>query len=73
MPLLAGPLAGVALLLQGALSLHAANLVSSLVYAVAMPYAAIATTYLYFDLLVRERLEPLEGVRERARELPAEV
>lgn len=71
-PLLAGPLVGVALLLQGGLSLHAVNLVSSLVYAVAVPYAAIATTYLYFDLLVRERLEPIEA-GGRARELPAEI
>jgi hypothetical protein len=71
-PLLAGPLIGVAVLLQGALSLHAANVASSLVYAVAVPYAAIATTYLYFDLLVRERLEPVAGDGP-ARELPAEV
>jgi hypothetical protein len=71
-PLLAGPLVGFALLLQGALSLHAANLASSLVYAVAVPYAAIATTYLYFDLLVRERLEPV-AADEPTRELPAEV
>jgi hypothetical protein len=28
------------------------NLVSSLVYAIVLPFAAIATTYLYFDLRV---------------------
>jgi cation transporter-like permease len=72
-PLLAGPLVCVALLLQGALSLHAVNLVSSLVYAVAVPYAAIATTYLSFDLAVRERLEPRADAGAPAREPPAEI
>jgi len=32
------------------------NLVSALVYVVALPFAAITTTYLYFDLAVRHRL-----------------
>jgi hypothetical protein len=72
-PLLAGPFVGVALLLQGGLPLHAVNLAASLVYAVVVPYAAIATTYLYFDLRVRERLEPRPDARARVRELPAEL
>lgn len=28
------------------------NLISSVVYAIVLPYAAIATTYLYFDLRI---------------------
>jgi hypothetical protein len=47
------------------------NLVSSLVYVVAIPYVAITATYLYFDLLVSERREaerPAPGAV-----LPAEI
>jgi hypothetical protein len=33
------------------------NIVSGIVYVLTLPYAAIATTYLYYDLRVREQTE----------------
>jgi hypothetical protein len=70
-PLLAGPLAGMLLLLGSGAPFALVNLVSSAVYAVSIPFAAIATSYLYFDLAVRERLAP--AGRTRGEVLPAEV
>jgi hypothetical protein len=55
--LLLGPLAGTALLFATSASFDFINLVSSLVYAVVLPFVAIATTYLYFDLRVRRTAE----------------
>ena len=47
------------------------NLVSALVYVFTLPFVAVVTTYLYFDLVVRERLAP---EREPAAQvLPAEI
>ncbi len=69
--LLAGPLLGVALLLATDASFDVVNLVSSLVNVVVIPFVAIATTYLYHDLRVREEMEPEE--RRRTDVLPAEV
>ena len=43
------------------------NLVSGVVYILSIPYAAIATTYVYHDLRVRERVE------REALVLPAEA
>ena len=55
--LLLGPLVGVAFLLTTPLSLTGVNIVSGIVYVLTLPYAAIATTYLYYDLRVREQTE----------------
>jgi len=55
--LLIGPLIGVVLLLVTPLSLAAVNVVSGIVYVLTIPYAAIATTYVYYDLRVREQTE----------------
>ena len=55
--LLLGPLIGIVLLLATPISLAAVNLVSGVVYILTIPYAAIATTYVYYDLRVRERTE----------------
>ncbi|HEY7259654.1 MAG TPA: Vps62-related protein [Gaiellales bacterium] len=60
--LLIGPLVGVVLLLTTPLSLAAVNVVSGIVYVLTIPYASIATTYVYYDLRVREQAaahEPL--------------
>jgi Vacuolar protein sorting-associated protein 62 len=64
-----GPLLGALLLLLTPLPFVVVNLVSSIVYAVTLPVAAAATTYLYFDLRVRWRLEPRAA---KADVLPAE-
>ena len=55
--LLLGPIAGVALLLATPLSLAAVNIVSGVVYTFTIPVVAIATTYIYYDLRVREQVE----------------
>jgi hypothetical protein len=56
--ILLGPLVGVGLLLFTGAPFALVNVVSSLVYSIAIPFVAIATTYLFFDLRVRQRLEP---------------
>jgi hypothetical protein len=66
--LLIGPLCGTLLLFATNESFNFINLVSSVIDAVVVPYAAIATTYLYFDLRIAKRAEPVDaGV------LPAET
>jgi hypothetical protein len=57
-----GPLVGTLLLFATDASFDFVNLASDLVYVVALPFAAIATTYLYFDLAVSS-----SGEGERAR------
>ena len=52
--LLLGPLIGTVLLFMSSASFDFVNLISSVVYAIVLPYAAIATTYLYFDLRVAD-------------------
>jgi Vacuolar protein sorting-associated protein 62 len=69
--LLLGPLVGTILLFVTSASFDFVNLVSGLVYVVALPFAAITTTYLYFDLTVRRRLEARE--RPGSDALPAEA
>jgi hypothetical protein len=51
--LVLGPLVGTLLLFATNASFDVVNLASDLVYVVSLPFAAIATTYLYFDLLSR--------------------
>jgi hypothetical protein len=46
------------------------NLISSVVYAVVLPFAAIAATYLYFDLCVAKQQEAETGEADDI--LPAE-
>jgi len=53
--LVLGPLVGTLLLFATNASFDVVNLVSDAVYAVSLPFAAIATTYLYFDLLSRRQ------------------
>jgi hypothetical protein len=68
--LIAGPVVGILLLLITSASFNFVNIIAGVVYMIAMPYLALATTYLYFDLKVRTVLEA------RARdttELPAEI
>jgi hypothetical protein len=68
--LLSGPVLGGLLLLTTGASFGVINAVSGIVYALAMPFVGITTTYVYYDGLTREQLAP----RERsADELPAEI
>ena len=69
--LLLGPLAGTLLLFVSHASFDFVNLVSSVVYAIVLPFAAIATTYLYFDLRVAKQDEA--EVAETAEVLPVEA
>jgi hypothetical protein len=69
--LLLGPLVGALLLLVSSASFAVVNVVAGLVYAAVMPFVAIATTYLYFDLRVRDELEPRAAARHDV--LPAEI
>lgn len=63
--LLLGPLCGTLLLFVTHASFDFINLVSSVVYAVVLPYVAIATTYLYFDLrVVKQRVAETEEADE---------
>ena len=53
--LLVGPFVGVLMLFVTGASFNVVNLVAGLVYVFTLPFAAIVSTYLYFDLLVAER------------------
>ena len=67
--LAAGPLLGALLILATSAPLALLNVVAGVVYALAMPFVALVTAYVYFDARVREELEPDDG----ATELPAEI
>ena len=56
--LMSGPLFGAILLFVTNASFYFVNLISSLVYVFALPFVAIATTYLYFDLDLEKREQP---------------
>jgi hypothetical protein len=64
-----GPLVGALLILVTQASLPLLNVVAGIVYALAMPFVAITTTYVYVDARVRTELEP----SGRPAELPAEI
>lgn len=70
--LLIGPAVGViALLLTGA-AFDLVNMIAAMVYVVALPFVAIALTYLYFDLRVRHEAEathPVPGTEVLPQEL----
>jgi hypothetical protein len=68
--IVAGPVIGTLLLLLVDAPLELVNVVSGLVYAVAMPFVGITTTYVYYDTLVRERLDETAPAAD---ELPAEI
>jgi hypothetical protein len=59
--LLLGPLIGTLLLFITSASFDFVNLISSVVYAVVIPFAAIASTYLYFDLRIAKEQEAETG------------
>jgi hypothetical protein len=66
--LLLGPLCGTLLLFATHASFDFVNFCASAIDAIVLPYAAIATTYLYYDLRLQKQSEPADaGV------LPAET
>jgi hypothetical protein len=67
--LAAGPLAGAILILLTDAPLALLNVVAGVVYALAMPFVALTTSYVYFDLRTRYELEPADEPEE----LPAEI
>jgi hypothetical protein len=68
--ILAGPFLGALLILLVDAPFGFVNVLAGLVYAVAMPFVGIATTYVYFDTLVREHVKEAGAA---ASELPAEI
>ena len=68
--IVAGPLLGALLILLFDAPFELVNIVAAFVYAVAMPFVGVATAYVYFDTLARERLEEASPA---AVELPAEI
>jgi Vacuolar protein sorting-associated protein 62 len=69
--LLLGPLIGIGLLFVTGASFALVNVVAAVVNMAVMPLVAIATTYLYFDLLVRDRVA--ERTPAPPKTLPAEA
>jgi hypothetical protein len=57
--LAAGPLAGALLIVLTDAPLALLNIVAGVVYALAMPFVALTTTYVYLDARVSEELEPV--------------
>jgi hypothetical protein len=68
--IVAGPVVGALLLLLVDAPFELVNVIAGLVYAVAMPFVGITTTYVYYDTLVRERLDETALAPD---ELPAEI
>ena len=67
--LAAGPLLGALLIILTDAPFALLNVVAGIVYALAMPFVALVTSYVYFDARVREELAPAEEPTE----LPAEI
>jgi hypothetical protein len=68
--LLLGPLVGTLLLFVTSASFNFINLIASVVYVFVLPFAAVAATYMYFDLRVARNYE--EQLAETADVLPVE-
>ena len=66
--LIAGPLVGAVLIVVTEIPLGWLNLIAGVVYGIALPFVAITTTYLYFDVRVRD-----EVAEEASGTLPAEI
>jgi hypothetical protein len=67
--LVTGPLVGALLIFVSDAPLALLNIVAGIVYAIALPYVALLTTYVYFDARSRHELEPRVVVDE----LPSEI
>src|SRR5262249_59832468 len=67
--LVAGPAVGVGLILLTDAPFWLVNFVAGVVYALAMPFVALTTAYVYFDARVRCEL----ASDQETAELPAEI
>jgi hypothetical protein len=67
--LAAGPLLGALLIFTTAAPFALLNIVAGVVYALALPFVALTTAYVYFDAHARHELEPADDPDE----LPAEI
>jgi hypothetical protein len=67
--LVSGPLLGAILIFLTDAPLALLNVFAGVVYALAMPFVALVTAYVYFDARARVELEPVRDVAE----LPAEI
>ena len=67
--LVAGPLLGALLIIATDAPLPLLNVVAGIVYALAVPFVALTTTYVYLDARVRLELEPPRARAERPSEL----
>ena len=65
----AGPLLGALLILLTSAPLPLLNVVAGVVYALALPFVALTTSYVYFDARARHELERTQEPDE----LPAEI
>jgi hypothetical protein len=65
----AGPLLGALLIVFTDTPFALLNIVAGIVYALAMPFVALVTAYVYFDARTHAELSPAEKVSE----LPAEI
>ena len=63
-----GPLIGVVLIFVSSMPFALLNIVAGVVYALALPFVALVTAYVYFDARTRGELEPVQPS-----ELPAEI
>ena len=67
--LVAGPLLGTLLIFASNSSLALLNLVAGVVYAFALPFVALVTTFVYLDVRARHELEDEAAPREVAAEI----
>ncbi len=67
--LVIGPFIGAVLIFLTEAPFTLLNLTAGIVYALAMPFVALVTSYVYFDARARVELEPVERVSE----LPSEI
>jgi hypothetical protein len=68
---LIGPIVATLLLLLTSASFNVVNLIAALVDTITLPFAALVVTYLYFDVLVRGRVEKEQPAADGM--LPAEI
>ena len=59
--LVSGPFIGALALLGTDTAVWVANLIAAIIYVFALPFVAVATTFLYFDLRVRHAIEADSG------------